>query len=114
MLPLTSTATFTVDVCGGKFTFRYPSAKQYVEAAELDSEESLKALGSLKDVMQKLVDVLSLGLVGWELVQGAEPVSFNPAKLPELLTFDELWELYYAWRKGSRLSPLEKKDSLSA
>lgn len=67
--------------------------------------------------LERLTAALALALVGWENVaDSGGPVAFSSAavqRLPDLLTFAELWELAYGVLKAVQLSEADRKKSAS-
>jgi len=96
------------------FEFRYLTAREFLKVAkvgdDLDGRNDLA-----EEVMQEVCDALSVNLVGWRNVRdrAGNLIGFGGAKLIDMLTIGEVWELYYSARRYSRLTPEDKKKSES-
>lgn len=80
------------------FIYRYATGRQWLEAKDFDRK--IKEAKSDKDMpfdtISDLFDKLRFKLIGWENMndpETGEPISFNPAKLEDILTMSEAFEL---------------------
>jgi len=100
---------------GPVFVFRYLTARAWLAAAQFgDDRETLNNLTTAQ-IVGRLCETIVDGqrLVTWRNVRdedGAD-IPFDPDGLSDVLTVAELWDLYYAARRGSVLGPEAKKDS---
>jgi len=90
-----------------KFWFRYMTGREYRAACELDV---LRRESDTFDpaVMTALYDSLRVSLVGWNGVEGH---AYDPAKLEDVTTASEAWELHYKSLAAGRVSVPEKNES---
>jgi len=72
--------------------------REHVEAA-------LKA-ASDDDAQAQILSAIQIGLVGWKNL-----TDYDPARLPDLLTDLELWELVGLLLEKTRLAELDRKNS---
>jgi len=102
----------TPDATRSRFTFRYLSAREFRKVNALAGEyEALKALSS-DQVLDRLTAALRVNLVGWCVREvDTESVPFDLEKLEDICTVSELWELFDAARRQSRLDGPEKNAS---
>lgn len=96
------------------FWFRHLTAGQWTELAEFgDDAEALKQYKGAA-ALRKLSDVLDPFLASWTNLRTAtgEEVVYRPGcKLLDVLSADELGEVYWELRRRTGLSVPEKKDS---
>ena len=82
-----------------RFEFRYLTARQFVLVCDLGDDKESMVKMSTAEAVAKLVEAIKINYCGavnlWDL------------------TVSELWELYYAARRQSRLSVTEKNVSAS-
>lgn len=92
------------------FWFRAVDCQKWSEIADaFDTARIAELRGS--DVMRDIVKTLSENLVGWDnMVHPTDgPIPFDTAKVGELVTITEAWELLEKLQAGNRLNHDEKK-----
>jgi len=99
------------------FVFRFLTGREYIGALEVDARR--KASEPLDpEVTLAVYEALRVNLVGWHHLTarrtpGGEPapVEYDPARLEDVTTAAEAWELFYQSIAQGRLSVPEKKGS---
>lgn len=80
------------------FIYRYATGRQWLAAREFDQQiKNAKTDNEMPfDTIAELFDKLRFKLIGWEHMNDpdtGEPIKFDPAKLEDLLTMTEAFEL---------------------
>ena len=93
------------------FIFRHLTVRQWRKTAAI--QDSLQTAESGSDAVAMILDALMPSLVNWEHLEvSGEPVSYDPAKLDDLLTLGETMELLAALLEASAgPTPDEAKKS---
>lgn len=92
------------------FLLRVLTARQSIELQKaindaIDAEQAGNSAAS----MEATVKALGLMLAGWKNVEGG----FDPARLPDLASFAEMWEIIIDGRASVRLSEEDQKKSVA-
>ena len=109
------------------FTLRYLSSRERRDASRIDQaagqiEAAMKPEAGLGDVqsategmVEKLLALLRGAVVGWRNLTGrdGQPIPFDPDQIDEVLTPDEIWELYLGAMRGATLEGDARKNSES-
>lgn len=86
------------------FLVRFMSSRDRRRVRE-HVEAALKA-ASDDDAQTQILSAIQIGLVGWKNL-----TDYDPARLPDLLTDLELWELVGLLLEKTRLAELDRKNS---
>ena len=86
------------------FLVRFMSSRDRRRVRE-HVEAALKA-ASDDDAQTQILSAIQIGLVGWKNL-----ADYDPARLPDLLTDLELWELVGLLLEKTRLAELDRKNS---
>lgn len=88
------------------FLFRHLTAREWMRVRRLlaDAPSAEGETG-----IDKLGEAISVALWGWRNIPGV----YDGSKLPDLLTFAELWELAYGMLRAMQLSEIDQKKSVS-
>lgn len=106
------------------FTVRHLSSREQRDASRIDQaareiEAATQPGAALGDVqaaadtmVEKLLALLRLAVIGWRNLtdRQGKPIPFDPARIDEVLTPNEIWELYYAALSGATLTGADRKN----
>jgi len=97
------------------FRFHYLTVREWREHSWLaDDQKRLEAM-KMEELLDALADAVRVNLIGWDRMPSRDGAGtpYDPARLAEMLTVEELWELFFKARRQSRLDPEAKKNSNS-
>jgi len=91
------------------FEFRFLTNREFKKLADVISDVEQIEGKNLRDILTKLEEAITIPLVGW----GKMNMKYNPKKIDELLTPDEIKELLAGVLEHTTPSNKEKKASKS-
>ncbi len=93
------------------FTFRFLTCRQVLAVQRLLKTARDSENGDQEACVRCLVDAVKTGMVGWRIP--GDSGTFDPERLPDLLTPSELWELAYQTIDAVTLKEIDLGKSVS-
>jgi hypothetical protein len=110
-LSVNSDKSFPYPVASGKLHFRYLTARESGRLVDTLDAAIAPDL-SVAQTVDQTAEALRIALVGWEVNDdGGNSVAYDPAKLADVLTLDEVYDLRRELLYRMGLSHREKKVS---